>query len=53
MNKGIQASWEARSFSVYDVALFTGLLTMGKIMEFAKDDMSMTKLARMIMLRMA
>ncbi|KAJ8430156.1 hypothetical protein Cgig2_005518 [Carnegiea gigantea] len=53
MNKGIQASWEARSFSVYDVALFIGLPTMGKIIEFAEDDMSMTKLAKIIMLCMA
>ncbi|KAJ8439442.1 hypothetical protein Cgig2_021556 [Carnegiea gigantea] len=34
------------SFSVYDVAFFTGLPVTGKRVEFREDDFSMTKLAR-------
>ena len=40
-------------FSVYDVALFTGLLVTGKIVECGEDDLSTTVLARMVRLRMA
>jgi len=40
-------------FSVYDVALFTGLSVTGKLVEFGEDDLSMTELARMVRLRMA
>ncbi|KAJ8430890.1 hypothetical protein Cgig2_003883 [Carnegiea gigantea] len=40
-------------FSVYDVALFTGLPVTGKIVEFGKDDLSTTELAKMVRPRMA
>jgi len=40
-------------FSVYDVALFTGLPMNDKIVEFGEDDLSTTELARMVRLHMA
>ncbi|KAJ8434095.1 hypothetical protein Cgig2_005774 [Carnegiea gigantea] len=40
-------------FSVYDVALFIGLLVTGKIVEFGKDDLSITEQVRMVRLHMA
>ncbi|KAJ8425386.1 hypothetical protein Cgig2_018475 [Carnegiea gigantea] len=40
-------------FSVYDVALFTGLPMIGKVFEFGEDDLSTTELARMVRLRIA
>ncbi|KAJ8449610.1 hypothetical protein Cgig2_005632 [Carnegiea gigantea] len=42
-----------RLFSVYDVALFTGLPVTGKIVEFGEDDLFTTELARMVRLHMA
>ncbi|KAJ8435883.1 hypothetical protein Cgig2_010916 [Carnegiea gigantea] len=40
-------------FSVYDIALFTGLPVTGKRVEFDEDDLCSTELARMVGLRMA
>ncbi|KAJ8429584.1 hypothetical protein Cgig2_023790 [Carnegiea gigantea] len=51
--KAFRLAGRLAPFSVYDVALFTGLLVTGKIVEFGEDDLSTIELARMVCLRMA
>ncbi|KAJ8443110.1 hypothetical protein Cgig2_030878 [Carnegiea gigantea] len=50
--KAFRLAGRLMAFSVYDVALFTGLPVTDKIVEFDEDDLSTTELARIVCLCM-